>query len=154
MNSVDVWLKHVCVLSSLRSFERNSHSLNVSWLCYLFSHPLSYSSLLCIYAALLSFPNWPAHCSLSQVVEVSRYSAVAFCSGASFLSEACSAPPGLERSSDIYSCQNLSQYAGRPPAPAPEPGAAGTEVPLFSANWPLWPNGWAPLRAPDVCNEY
>lgn len=41
-----------------------------------------------------------------------------------------------------------------PPAPAPEPDAAGIEISLFSVNWPLWPNGWVPHAAPDVCDEH
>lgn len=62
-----------------------------------------------------------------------QYLAVAFCSAVSCQCEACSVPPGLE-GAPASAPAKAFPYAEPPPALAPEPGAAGIEVPLFSAN--------------------
>lgn len=61
-------------------------------------------------------------------------------------------PPGLRGAPASVSAKTFP-YAEPHPAHAPEPDAAGIEVPLFSADRPLWPNGCSSHRAPDVCSE-
>lgn len=89
---------------------------------------------------------------VSQVGNIRQYLAVACCSAVSFQLEACSMPPGLEGAPASVPAKTLTN-AKPAPALAPEPGAAVTEVPLFSANWPVWPNGWGPHTAPGVRDE-
>lgn len=163
VNKVSCIKELLLCLSALKLnlLRRNSHCLKVlSWICYLFPHlPALIHHQRWFPYSLSHNRTWRCHrlpgqliAPLSQVVNVRQYLAAACCSAVSFQLEACSMPPGLEGApasvpAKIFPC------AEPPPAHAPEPGAAGIEVPQFSANWPLWPNGWGLHAAPDVCNK-